>query len=43
MEALINDHQTTNLDLLLIQEPPIPAYRTHVNPSAWRLYRENQD
>lgn len=39
MEALINDHQTQNLDVLLIQEPPVTAYRTHVNHSAWRLYR----
>ena len=39
MEALINDHQSQNLDVLLIQEPPITAYRTHVNHSAWRLYR----
>lgn len=39
MEALINDHQSQNLDLLLIQEPSITTYRTHVNHSAWRLYR----
>jgi hypothetical protein len=39
MEALINDHQSQNLDVLLIQEPPITAYQTHVNHSAWRLYR----
>jgi hypothetical protein len=39
MEALINDHQTATLDLLLIQEPPVSAYRTHVNHSVWRLYR----
>ncbi len=39
MEALINDHQSQNLDMLLIQEPPMTAYRTHVNHSAWRLYR----
>ncbi|KAI3015386.1 hypothetical protein CBS147347_11193 [Aspergillus niger] len=39
MDALINDHQTINLDLLLIQEPPISAYLTYVNHSAWRLYR----
>ena len=39
MEALINDHQSQNLDVLLIQEPSITAYRTHVNHSAWRLYR----
>lgn len=39
MEALINDHQNQNLDVLLIQEPPMTAYRSHVNHSAWRLYR----
>lgn len=39
MEALINDHQSQNLDILLIQEPSVTAYRTHVNHSAWRLYR----
>jgi hypothetical protein len=39
MEALINDHQSQTLDVLLIQEPSITTYRTHVNHSAWRLYR----
>ncbi|KAI3091997.1 hypothetical protein CBS147333_10276 [Penicillium roqueforti] len=39
MEALINDHQTQNLDVLVIQEPSITTYQTHVNHSAWRLYR----
>lgn len=39
MEALINDHQSQNLDVLLIQEPSISTYQTHVNHSAWRLYR----
>jgi hypothetical protein len=39
MEALINDPQTKDLDILLIQEPSITTYRTHVNHSAWRLYR----
>lgn len=39
MEALINDHQSQNLDVLLIQEPSITSYRTHVSHSAWRLYR----
>lgn len=38
MEALINDHQSQKLDVLLIQEPSITAYRTYVNHSAWRLY-----
>lgn len=39
MEALIHDHQSQNLDVLLIQEPPTNADRTYVNHSAWRLYR----
>lgn len=39
MEALINDQQSQTLDLLLVQEPPITAYRTYVNHSAWRLYK----
>ena len=43
MEALINDHQSQDLDVLLIQEPSISAYRTHVNHSAWRLYRPTME
>lgn len=43
MEALINDHQSQDLDVLLIQEPSIAAYRTHVNHSAWRLYRPTME
>ena len=39
MEALINDPQTNNLDVLLVQEPPITAYRTHVFHRSWHLYR----
>lgn len=39
MEALINDHQSQSLNLLLIQEPSITTYCTHVNHSAWRLYQ----
>jgi hypothetical protein len=39
MEALINDHQNQDLNILLIQEPPMTAYQSHVNHSAWRLYR----
>jgi hypothetical protein len=39
MEALINDPQSQDLDVLLIQEPSITTYRTHVNHSARRLYR----
>ncbi|EED11828.1 hypothetical protein TSTA_110080 [Talaromyces stipitatus ATCC 10500] len=39
MEALINDHQSQSLDLLLIQELSITTYCTHVNHSAWQLYQ----
>jgi len=39
MEALINGPATQNLDILLIQEPSITTYRTHVQHSAWRLYQ----
>jgi hypothetical protein len=39
MEALISDLPTQNLDILAIQEPSITTYRTHVNHSAWYLYR----
>jgi hypothetical protein len=38
-QGLINDPQGQDLDVLLIQEPSITTYRTHVNNSAWRLYR----
>lgn len=45
MEALISDHQSQNLDVLLIQESSVTTYRTHINHSAWRLHRptENSD
>lgn len=39
MEALINDHKSQDLEILLMQELYITTYRTHVNHSAWRLYR----
>src|SRR5258706_12077848 len=39
MEALINDSQTRYLDILLIQEPPVSAYKTHVNHRLWHLYQ----
>jgi hypothetical protein len=39
MEALINDTQTQNLDILLIQEPSVTAYQTHVNHRLWQLYQ----
>jgi hypothetical protein len=38
MEALINDDEIDNVDNLLIQEPPISAYCTHVNHRLWRKY-----
>jgi hypothetical protein len=38
MEALINDPQTQNLDILLIQEPLLMVYNIYVNHSAWHLY-----
>jgi len=38
MEALINDTSTRHLDMLLIQEPPISRYKTHVNHRSWHLY-----
>ena len=39
MEALINNHQSQNMDILLVQEPSVTTYQTHINHSAWRLYR----
>jgi hypothetical protein len=39
MEALINDPATEDLDILLIQEPPITAYHTHVNHRLWYRYQ----
>ena len=38
IEALINDKQTEDLDILLIQEPPVSAYKTHVKHRLWRRY-----
>ena len=38
MEALINDPQTRQLDLLLIQEPPLSAYQTYVDHPTWQRY-----
>lgn len=43
MEALINDPQTQDLDILLIQEPPLSAYRTHVNHRLWYRYQPTFD
>lgn len=39
MEALINDPASRDLDVLLIQEPPMSAYRTHVNHRDWYRYQ----
>lgn len=43
MEALINNHPSLDLDVLLIQEPSMTAFRTHLNHSAWRLYRPTME
>lgn len=43
MEALINDQQTGDLDMLLIQEPPLSAYQTHVNHRYWHRYQPTFD
>ena len=39
MEALINNHQSQSLDLLLIQEPSITIYYIYINYSAQQLYQ----
>src|SRR3954447_6724235 len=39
MEGLINDSATRDLDVLLIQEPPMSAYRTYVNHRDWYRYQ----
>lgn len=39
MEALINDKQTAEIDILLIQEPSISYYRTHTQHRCWQLYQ----
>ena len=38
MDALINDKQTQEMDILLIQQPPVTAYQTRVNHRLWQLY-----
>lgn len=43
MEALINDQQTADLDILLIQEAPLSTYRTHVNHHLWHRYQSTSD
>lgn len=37
--SAINDPRTEKFDLLLIQEPPTTAYRTHVTHRIWRLFQ----
>lgn len=39
MEALINNTKTLDLDILLIQEPLITKYKTHVQHRCWQLYQ----
>jgi hypothetical protein len=39
METLINDPETQDLDVFLIHEPPVTAYRTHVNHALRQLYQ----
>lgn len=39
MEALIKDATTQDLDILLIQEPPLSVYRTHFNHGCWYRYQ----
>lgn len=43
MEALINDEDTKELDMLLIQEPPHSAYQTYVNHRDWQRYQPTLD
>jgi hypothetical protein len=39
MKAPINNHNIQDIDILPVQEPPITAYRTHVNHRLWQLYK----
>jgi hypothetical protein len=39
MEALINNTKTLDLDILLIQEPLITKYKTHMQHRCWQLYQ----
>ena len=43
MEALINDEEIGRCDILLIQEPPLSAYQTHVNHRLWHRYEPTSD
>lgn len=38
MEVLINDNDTEQLDILLIQEPPVSFFKTFVQHRAWQIY-----
>jgi hypothetical protein len=39
MEALINDSNTSQIDILLIQEPPTSKYQTYAQHRQWQLYQ----
>ena len=39
MEAMINDRQTTDLDILPIQEPSVTFYQTQTQHRCWHLYQ----
>jgi len=41
MKTLLNDNETRGLDILLIQEPPLNQYSTHVQLREWICYRPN--
>lgn len=43
MEALINGHQSQDLDVLLIQEPSITAYQTRQPQRLAALSTEHRD
>ena len=43
MEALINDEEIGGYDVLLIQEPPLSAYYTHVSHRSWHRYEPTFD
>lgn len=43
MEALINDNATADLDILLIQEPPISFFKSIVQHRQWQAYMPTHD
>ena len=43
MESLINDEEIGRYDVLLIQEPPLSAYYTHVSHRLWHRYEPTFD